>query len=71
MGNEPIGKRIEMLTMHVRQLRDGRMIATWHLENFAGLVLQLNAPADAHSPPAQGSPRAFHRGGRGGPDPHP
>lgn len=54
MGLEPTGKRIEMRTMDVHQVRDGRIIATWHLEDFAGLMAQLNAPTDAPTPPAWG-----------------
>ncbi|MBT2502586.1 ester cyclase [Curtobacterium sp. ISL-83] len=50
MGHEPSGKRIEMRTMDVHQVRDGRIVATWHLEDFAGLMAQLNAPADAPTP---------------------
>jgi len=49
MGIQPTGKHIEMRTMDVHQVRDGRIIATWHLEDFAGLMAQLNAPADAPS----------------------
>ena len=47
MGQEPTGKRIEMRTMDVHQVRDGRIVTTWHLEDFAGLMAQLSAPADA------------------------
>jgi steroid delta-isomerase-like uncharacterized protein len=50
MGHEPTGKRIEMRTMDVHQVRDGRIVTTWHLEDFAGLMSQLNAPADAPTP---------------------
>jgi steroid delta-isomerase-like uncharacterized protein len=49
MGIQPTGKHIEMRTMDVHQVRDGKIIATWHLEDFAGLMAQLNAPADAPS----------------------
>ena len=54
MGHEPTGKRIEMRTMDLHQVRDGRIVATWHLEDFAGLMAQLNAPADAPTPAAWG-----------------
>jgi predicted ester cyclase len=47
MGIQPTGKHIEMLTIDVHQVRDGQILATWHLEDFAGLMAQLNAPADA------------------------
>jgi len=47
MGIQPTGKHIEMRTMDVHQVRNGKIIATWHLEDFAGLMAQLNAPADA------------------------
>ncbi|WIE53994.1 ester cyclase [Curtobacterium sp. MCBD17_003] len=54
MGHEPTGKRIEMRTMDMHQVRDGRIVATWHLEDFAGLMAQLNAPVDAPTPAAWG-----------------
>ncbi|GAA3341674.1 hypothetical protein GCM10017714_26660 [Curtobacterium pusillum] len=54
MGFEPTGKRLEMRTMDVHQVRDGRIVITWHLEDFAGLMAQLNAPADAPARPAWG-----------------
>lgn len=54
MGHQPTGKRIEMRTMDVHQVRDGKIVSTWHLEDFAGLVAQLSAPADAPTPPAWG-----------------
>jgi steroid delta-isomerase-like uncharacterized protein len=47
MGHEPTGRRIEMRTMDVHQVRDGRIVVTWHLEDFAGLLAQLNSPVDA------------------------
>jgi steroid delta-isomerase-like uncharacterized protein len=50
MGHEPTGKHIEMRTMDVHQVRDGRIVATWHLEDFAGLMGQLASPADAPTP---------------------
>jgi steroid delta-isomerase-like uncharacterized protein len=52
MGFQPTGKHIEMRTMDIHQVRDGRIIVTWHLEDFAGLMAQLNAPADAPTRPA-------------------
>ncbi|WP_181421040.1 ester cyclase [Curtobacterium sp. MCSS17_011] len=52
MGHEPTGKRIRMRTIDVHQVRDGKIITTWHLEDFAGLIGQLNAPADAPTPTA-------------------
>ena len=45
MGHTPTGRRIEMRTMDVHQVRDGRIVVTWHLEDFAGLMAQLTAPA--------------------------
>jgi steroid delta-isomerase-like uncharacterized protein len=54
MGHEPTGKRIEMRTMDVHRVRDGKIITTWHLEDFAGLMGQLTAPADAPTPAAWG-----------------
>jgi hypothetical protein len=38
--------------MDIHQLRDNRIVATWHLEDFAGLIAQLNAPTDAPAPAA-------------------
>jgi steroid delta-isomerase-like uncharacterized protein len=46
MGYQPTGRRIEMRTMDIHQVRDGKIVTTWHLEDFAGLLAQLNAPAD-------------------------
>jgi steroid delta-isomerase-like uncharacterized protein len=54
MGHQPTGKRIEMRTMDVHEVRDGRIVTTWHLEDFAGLMAQLSAPADAPTPAAWG-----------------
>jgi len=54
LGHQPTGRRIEMRTMDVHQVRDGQIIITWHLEDFAGLLAQLNAPTDAHARPAWG-----------------
>jgi predicted ester cyclase len=47
MGIQPTGRRIEMRTMDIHQVRDGRIVTTWHLEDFAGLMAQLTASADA------------------------
>jgi predicted ester cyclase len=47
MGYEPIGRRIEMRTVDIHQVRGNRIITTWHLEDFAGLMAQLSAPAGA------------------------
>lgn len=47
MGHEPTGRRIEMRTMDIHQVRDDQIVITWHLEDFAGLMAQLTAPADA------------------------
>ncbi len=52
MGYEPTGRRIEIRTMDIHQLRDNRIVVTWHLEDFAGLMAQLAAPADAPAPAA-------------------
>lgn len=50
MGYEPTGRRIEIRTMDIHQLRGNQIAVTWHLEDFAGLMAQLAAPIDA---PAQ------------------
>ena len=47
MGHQPTGRRIEMRTMDIHQVRNGRIVTTWHLEDFAGLMAQLTAPTDA------------------------
>jgi steroid delta-isomerase-like uncharacterized protein len=47
MGHEPTGRRIEMRTMDIHQVRDNRIVVTWHLEDFAGLMAQLTAPAES------------------------
>ncbi len=52
MGHQPTGRRIEMRTMDIHQIRDNRIITTWHLEDFAGLMAQLNAPTEAPTPRA-------------------
>ena len=54
MGHQPTGRRIEMRTMDIHQVRDGRIVVTWHLEDFAGLLAQLTAPTDAPVRPAWG-----------------
>jgi hypothetical protein len=40
--------------MDIHQVRDGKIATTWHLEDFAGLMAQLDAPADAPTPAAWG-----------------
>jgi len=47
MGHEPTGRRIEMRTMDIHQVRNDQIATTWHLEDFAGLMAQLTAPTDA------------------------
>jgi predicted ester cyclase len=47
MGHEPTGRRLEIRTMDIHQVRDNRIVVTWHLEDFAGLMAQLAAPADS------------------------
>jgi len=54
LGHAPTGRRIELRTMDLHQVRDGRIAVTWHLEDFAGLMAQLAAPADAPTPAAWG-----------------
>ena len=44
-GHQLTGRRIEMRTTDVHQVRDGRIVVTWHLEDFVGLVAQLIAPS--------------------------
>ena len=43
MGHQPTGRRIEMRTMDVHRVQDGRIVTNWHLEDFAGLMAQLTA----------------------------
>ena len=52
MGHEPTGRQIEMRTMDLHQIRDNRIVVTWHLEDFAGLMAQLTAPAESPVPVA-------------------
>jgi predicted ester cyclase len=52
LGFEPTGRRITMRTLDIHQVRDGRIVATWHLEDYAGLLAQLSAPAGAAVPGA-------------------
>jgi hypothetical protein len=47
VGHEPTGRRIEMRTMDIHQVRDNRIVVTRHLEDFAGLMAQLAATTDA------------------------
>ncbi len=47
MGHEPTGRRIEMRTMGIHQVRGDQIVTTWHLEDFAGLIAQLSAPDGA------------------------
>jgi steroid delta-isomerase-like uncharacterized protein len=47
MGLEPTGRRIEIRTMDIHQVRDNQIVATWHLEDFAGLMAQLTGPAES------------------------
>lgn len=46
MGRQPTGRRIQMRTVDIHLIRDDRIVTTWHLEDFAGLMAQLSAPAD-------------------------
>ena len=43
LGHEPTGRRVEMRTMDIHQVRGERIVVTWHLEDFAGLIAQLTA----------------------------
>ena len=52
LGHPPTGRRIEMRTMDIHQVRDDRIVVTWHLEDFAGLMAQLTAAAGAPVPRA-------------------
>jgi steroid delta-isomerase-like uncharacterized protein len=52
MGHQPTGRRIEMRTMDIHQVRDGKIVTTWHLEDFAGLMAQLTAGPEAPTPEA-------------------
>jgi steroid delta-isomerase-like uncharacterized protein len=47
MGHAATGRRITIRTMDIHQVRDGRIVTTWHLEDFAGLIAQLTAPDEA------------------------
>jgi predicted ester cyclase len=54
MGHEPTGRRIEMRTMDIHRVSGDRIVVTWHLEDFAGLMAQLTAPAGTPVRPAWG-----------------
>ncbi len=54
MGIEPTGRRIEMRTIDIHQIRNGKIATTWHLEDFAGLMAQLGSPTDTPIHPAWG-----------------
>ncbi|MCQ4044725.1 ester cyclase [Streptomyces rubrisoli] len=36
----PTGRRIEMVTVEFHRVEDGRITATWHLEDFFGAHLR-------------------------------
>jgi hypothetical protein len=50
MGHPPTGRPIQIRTMDIHQVRGGKFVATWHLEDFAGLMTQLSAPQEATPP---------------------
>ena len=52
IGHQPTGRRIEMRTMDIHQVRDGKIVITWHLEDFAGLVAQLTTAPGTPTPTA-------------------
>jgi len=52
MGHQPTGRRIKMRTMDIHQVRDGKIVTTWHLEDFAGLMAQLTAAPGTPTPEA-------------------
>ena len=43
LGVPATGRRIELRTQDVHRLAAGRIVETWHLEDFAGLRQQLTA----------------------------
>ncbi|MBV8224510.1 MAG: ester cyclase [Verrucomicrobia bacterium] len=43
LGIKPTGKSVEVSLHEFHHLRDGRIIRTWHLEDWFGLLQQLNA----------------------------
>lgn len=45
LGIPATGRRVELRTQDVHRLADGRIVETWHLEDFAGLRQQLTAPS--------------------------
>jgi steroid delta-isomerase-like uncharacterized protein len=47
MGYAATGRRIAIRTMDVHQVRGDRIVTTWHLEDFAGLIAQLSTPDEA------------------------
>jgi hypothetical protein len=51
MGYAATGRQITIRTMDLHQVRDDRIVTTWHLEDFGGLIAQLSAPDEAAVPP--------------------
>lgn len=47
MGYAATGQRIAIRTMDIHQVKGDRIVVTWHLEDFAGLIAQLSAPDEA------------------------
>lgn len=46
MGHAPTGRLIELRACDIHRVADGRIVQSWHLEDFAGLQQQLTAPLE-------------------------
>jgi steroid delta-isomerase-like uncharacterized protein len=43
LGIPATGKKVEFRAFDIHHLKDGKIIATWHLEDFLGVLQQLSA----------------------------
>lgn len=41
-GNPPTGKTFAFTAMDTHRLSNGKIVQTWHVEDFAGLMAQLS-----------------------------
>lgn len=44
LGIAPTNRSVTFMTMDIHRIASGRIAETWHLEDFYGLLQQLNAP---------------------------
>ncbi len=43
LGIPPTNRRLEMMTIEIHRIADGKIVETWHIEDFFGAVQQLTA----------------------------